>query len=419
MKYRGCFPAGAGCQTEAQDVMKRTGFASAPLWACVCVLLCGCGAGTSEPAPAPPAAEAAAAPASVTRQSVAVQAAPFPLPVIKLTGSPEQMGTAHGRRLGEIIRNLHHDYLNAYFSNPGRRMMAMAAAAAFEQRVSPPHLAEVNALAGESGVEARQMLLAQCFLDLSPMPACSTVTLPADASPDGVARFGRNLDFPGFDIADKATVVMLYRPADGRNAFAAVGWPGMCGVLSGMNEHGLALANMEVTRGMRLPSAMPYILLYRTVLERCATVDEAVELLRSTPRQTANNLMLMDAAGGRAVVEITPDAVHVRRPDAGQALISTNHQRGGQSWDSPGRCRRYDSLLNASKTQYGHIDVSALEAMLANASQGKMTLQSMVFEPGNRVLYLSAGPNAARGTFHRLDLKPLFVGATPVSPAAP
>ena len=30
---------------------------------------------------------------------------------------------------------------------------------------------------------------------------------------------------------------------------------GMIGVLSGMNEHGLSLANMEVTRSMRLPGA--------------------------------------------------------------------------------------------------------------------------------------------------------------------
>jgi hypothetical protein len=329
-----------------------------------------------------------------------------------MTGTPQQMGTEHGRRLGDIIRTLHHDYLQAYFTNPGRRMMALAAAAAFEQRVSPEHLAEVNALAAESGVEPRQMLLAQCFLDLSVMTACSTVTLPADASPDGVARFGRNLDFPGFDIADKATVVMVYRPQDGRNAFVAVGWPGMCGVLSGMNEHGLVLANMEVKRGMRLPTAMPYILLYRTVLERCKTVDEAVALLQRTPRQTANNLMLMDAAGGRAVVEITPDSVHVRRADDGQALISTNHQRGEQTWDSTGRCPRYDSLLSASKGGYGKIDVATLEGMLADASQGKMTLQSMVFEPSTRTMYLSAGANAARGTFHRLDLKPLFAAKT-------
>jgi hypothetical protein len=266
----------------------------------------------------------------------------------------------------------------------------MTAAAAFEPRVEP-----------------RQMLLAHCFLDLSPMTACSTVTLPASASPDGVARFGRNLDFPSFDVADKLTIVQVYRPQD-RNAFMAVGWPGMVGVLSGMNEHGLTVANMEVDRGMRLPTAMPYILLYRTVLEQCRTTDEAIELIRRTPRQTANNLMIMDGAGARAVVEITPEKVHVRRAPDTAALISTNHQRG-DDLESAGRCDRFDCLLKESIDRRGKVDVAALQSMLAEVSQGRRTLQSMVFEPSNRVIYLSAGKDAAKKTFYRLDLKPYFV----------
>jgi hypothetical protein len=52
--------------------------------------------------------------------------------------------------------------------------------------------------------------------------------------------------------------------------------------------------------------------------------------------------------------------------------------------------------------------VKTLESMLADASQRKMTLQSMVFEPSNRVIYLSTGKDAARKTFYRLDLKPYF-----------
>ena len=60
-----------------------------------------------------------------------------------------------------------------------------------------------------------------------------------------------------------------------------ISWPGLIGALSGMNEHGLALTNMEVTRdGATAPRAMPYTLLYRTLLERCKTVDEAIAELR-------------------------------------------------------------------------------------------------------------------------------------------
>jgi hypothetical protein len=387
-------------------MLNRLSRALAALCCGVAVVGCGFAAGC-DARHADSSALASQPPAGAGGPAAREVEVPFPLPVIELAGTDEQIGAAHGKQLGDTIRSLHANYLNAYFRSPGQRLLAMAAAAAFEPRVAPAHLAEVRALAKETGVEPRQMLLAQCFLDLSAMTACSTVALPPEASPDGVARFGRNLDFPSFDIADKATVVLVYKPDAGRYAFAAVGWPGMCGVLSGMNEHGLTLANMEVTRSRRLPTAMPYVLLYRTLLERCRTVDEAVALLEATPRQSANNLMLMDAAGNRAVAEITPEGVVVRRGVSGQALFSTNHQRGDDTQTS-GLCPRYDSLHDASAKKFGTIDVKAIETMLAAASQKKLTLQSMVFEPANRVIYLSAGADAARKPFYKLDLGPRF-----------
>jgi predicted choloylglycine hydrolase len=151
---------------------------------------------------------------------------------------------------------------------------------------------------------------------------------------------------------------------------------------------------------------MPYTLLYRTVLEHCKNVDEAIDLLRTTPRQTANNLMLMDADGHRAVVEITPTSVAVRRGEDGAALISTNHQRD-QDYDTPGRCPRYDALHDLSKENFGQIDLKGVEKMLY-ATAADMTLQSMVFEPANRVIYLSAGTAAASKPYAKLDLKPYF-----------
>jgi predicted choloylglycine hydrolase len=338
--------------------------------------------------------------------TVEVVERPFPVPTIELYGTGSDIGREHAEALGDGIRDLHGRYITAYFHNAAAKFIALAAASLFEPQLAPEHLAEVRALAEGTAIEPRQMLLAQCFLDLSPMVACSTITLPAAASPDGVARFGRNLDFPSFGVADKASVVLIYRP-QGRYAFASIAWPGMVGVLTGMNEHGLTLANMEVRRGPRAPTAMPYTLLYRSVLEKCRTVDEAVEFLRETRRQTANNLMLMDASGARAVVEITPDAVSVRTADEDAALISTNHQRGTDA-DTSGRCRRYDYLRDASADAFGTIDVTGVESMLAGAAQGKLTMQSMVFEPANRVVYLSTGKYAADGEFHRLDLRKLL-----------
>lgn len=333
------------------------------------------------------------------------QAEVSPIPILDMRGDGAAIGAAHGKALGSSIRFLHIKYLDVWFKNPQMKLLAQTVAVAFETKLAPRHQAEIHAIAEASGVDERDVMLANCFLDVSPMTACSTVALPADASPDGVARFGRNLDFPSFDVADKYSVVMVYHPA-GKNAFAAVSWPGLIGVLSGMNEHGLSLANMEVTRGQRLPTAVPYTILYRTVLEECRTVNEAVELLKKSPRQTANNLMLMDASGDRAVVEITPEEIIVRRAPQHAALISTNHHRGTDI-DTPGFCSRYDTLHDMANADYGRVDEAEVKTMLGKVG-GSETLQAMIFEPANRTLVLSVGTGAAKGQFHRIDLKKYF-----------
>lgn len=331
---------------------------------------------------------------------------PLPVPVVTLVGEPSEIGTTHGTELHEQIKTLEEKYLNRRLGDESRKMIAYTAATMFATKISPAHMQEISAIAESSGLDQRTALLAQCFLDLTNSIACATIALPASASPDGVARMGRNLDFPSLNIADKLSVVLVYRPA-GAYQFVAIGWPGLVGVLSGMNEHGLTLANMEVKRAPRFPSAMPYPLLYRTILERCRTVDEAIALLEQTPRQSANNLMLMDAAGNRAVVEIKPESIAVRRGVEGEPLLSTNHQRG-QDTDTAGRCWRYDSLHAASTESFGNIDVRKIESMLADAQQKDFTIQSMVFEPSRRVMYLAFGNNAASTKFYRFDLNQHF-----------
>jgi len=330
----------------------------------------------------------------------------FPVPVIQLSGDGAAMGQKLGQQLGPSIKQMSKDYFGKFFQSDAERQMALQAAAGFEKQIAPEHLAEMRALARQCGVDEREILLANCFLDAVPMVACSTITLPAGASPDNVARFGRNLDFPGFGVAENGSVLLVFHPKD-RYAFASVTWPGMIGVLSGMNEHGLTLCSMEVDRTQRPVTGMPYMLLYRTLLERCKTVQDAVALLEKTPRQTANNLMLMDASGNRAVCEITPEKVVVRRAPEDQALVSTNHHRG-TDLDKPGRCARFDYLHDSSKQRFGKIDVDRLEAMLGKVAQGDMSIQSMVFEPSDRVIYLAVGANAPTHPYGKLDLKPLL-----------
>jgi len=329
-----------------------------------------------------------------------------PFPIVFLSGTPEEIGTAHGRLLGKPLLLLREQFLLPWFKDPTTRAAAILAAAMYATFLEPAHRAELRALSRASGIDVRELMLAQCLPDLSPMFGCSTVALPASASPDNVARFGRNLDFPTLGIADKHSVLLVYRPAAG-NRFVAVAWPGLIGVLSGMNEHGLAVANMEVPRKLKAPVAVPCSILYRTILERCSTVDEAIALLRSSKRQTENNLMLMDAAGNRAVVEIGTTDLVVRRAEADEPLFSTNHTRGENN-QSTQRCWRYDYLKKSTGRQAGAISLKQLQTLLAGVQQEGMTMQSMIFEPATRVMHLAVGIDAASREMVRIDVDSLL-----------
>jgi isopenicillin-N N-acyltransferase-like protein len=344
----------------------------------------------------------ATAPLASTSPAPATRPSANRVPILRLHGTGTELGTQQGTALRDSIRQLYHQYFTKFIRTDGERFAALAGAAIFETELTPIYRDEVHALAVATGLDERQVMLAQCFLDLTAMTGCSTVAVPAGGSPDGVPRMGRNLDFFSFDVADKATILLAYHPT-GKYAFVSVAWPGMIGVLSGMNEKGLCLANMEVKRNPRWPSALPYTLLYRSILEQCATVDQAIALLEKSQRQTANNLMLIDAQGNRAVAEITPESVHVRQAPPTAALVCTNHQRG-DDLDTPGRCWRYDLLHDEAKTQFGTIAVQQIKQMLATTAQGDMTMQSMIFEPSDRVLYLATGKEATRNPYLRYDL---------------
>jgi hypothetical protein len=330
------------------------------------------------------------------------------VPVVNLSGSPAEIGTVHGQRFAPAIHAMYDGFIFSRLT-PYQLVQARLLAAEFEVHMLPEHRAELEALGAATGINSYDIVLGQCYLDLLPQIGCSTITLPPSASPDGVARFGRNLDFESRGLLDKNSTLFIYKPT-GKYQFASVGWPGVIGVLSGMNETGLCLASMEVPRGPRAPDAMPYTLLYRTILEECRTTDDAIALLQRTPRQTANNLMLMDAAGNRAVVEIRPESISVRRGEDSAALISTNHQRD-QDQDTPGLCWRYDSLHAAAARQFGQLDARSIEGMLSQVVQGNtgdMTVQSMVFEPAKRVIYLAVGSDAPSHGYAKINLRSYF-----------
>ena len=117
---------------------------------------------------------------------------------------------------------------------------------------------------------------------------------------------------------------------DGRIAWAAVGWAGELGVVTGVNADGIAVAVEPARTADVRPtrSARPVALLARAVLEQADTLDAAIKLVEGTPTLGAAVFVLVDGASGKwVIVERTPGKAIVERAPKQPAIgdvLTTN-----------------------------------------------------------------------------------------------
>jgi isopenicillin-N N-acyltransferase like protein len=338
------------------------------------------------------------------------------LPVLSIGGTPEEMGRQLASLVGPATQKLV-DYPRQTFARDGGGeawTKLLAASRALWPNIPANHRAEIDTLVRLAKVDRDALVAGNVMMDVYRGMGCSSLLVEPSRSATGGPLFGRNLDFFSQGYLHNYTLVTIYRPRD-KHAFASVGFAGLFGCLSGMNDAGLALAIHEVLvarDGSRLfnPEGVPYTFAFRRVLEECATVDEAETLMKSIKRTTMYNLALCDRRKA-IVLEITPKSV-VRREAIAGLCPCTNHFRTPQLAVFP-FCNRFDALL---KNHVDRFSVEEVEARMDAANMGRLTLQTMVFEPAPLRLHLAFGNlPASVGPFHTLDLKPLLtVDAKPL-----
>jgi hypothetical protein len=332
------------------------------------------------------------------------------LPVLTVAGTPEE--------IGEQIAVLTATPLQRLVKYPRAALEALHVGFLMPQLIKvsnamlpqfpADHRRELEAMAKRAGVPMDLAVLGNTLPDILKTTGCSTIIVQPGRSAVKGPLFGRNLDYYNLGFLHDYSLVTVYRPK-GKHAFAAVGFPGMVGCISGMNDAGLALATLEVYSSKdgapKLQAkGVPYALTYRRILEECTTVAEAEKLLRSLERTTMNNLAICDPHGG-AVFEITSRSLVVRRPIE-DICCCTNHFRTPELATST-QCRRFEILSTCRELP--RIDLATVAQKLHAANQGEDTLQTMIFEPASLKLHLAIGkPPSSGRPMKTLDLVSLM-----------
>lgn len=336
------------------------------------------------------------------------------IPLLHLSGTPYEMGYQHGKLLGPQIARLNQFYLDVLMGTGKKREKAFQFVKKMEPYIPKEYIEEMKGIADGAGLSYDTILFAHTFLDVfhSQLVACSTAGVNPERSKTGETLFGRNLDFPSLGFVHKFSMIIVYRPK-GKPAFISIAWPGLAGVLTGMNEHGLALGMLSIQFEDYNQGGYPMFWLFRSLLENCKTVPEALEVLKKTRLSVASNLTLADKKGV-AVAELLPRNKRFRLPKHG-IIHSTNHFQhrdikkfipSGTYTSSFVRSRIIDVYLKREPK----MDWKYVQKILKAVCIKGINLQSMVFVPASKKLYIGMhSDEAAKKKFTLFEWREFFV----------
>ncbi|WP_062349960.1 C45 family autoproteolytic acyltransferase/hydolase [Bacillus kwashiorkori] len=126
----------------------------------------------------------------------------------------------------------------------------------------------------------------------------------------------RNYDYHPKTYEGRYTI---FQPTDGKG-YAIIG-PSqrITGRMDGLNEKGLAMGYNFMNR-KQPEDGFVCFMIGRMILQSCANVEEAVEMLREIPHRHSFSYIIYDKSGRTYIVETSPRRVEVR-----QSNICTNH----------------------------------------------------------------------------------------------
>ena len=175
------------------------------------------------------------------------------LPVLSVAGTPEEMGRQEAVLTGAVVKVLA-AYPRQLMKLSGRCPQwdkCVKTARTLMSHATQAHRDELQSFAVKAGISPDMLTVANTIMDLHRGGfACSSLMVEPGKSRTGGILFGRNLDFYTLGVLDRYGLITVHRPK-GRHAFATIGFPGVTGCISGMNDAGLAMAVHEVHASAR------------------------------------------------------------------------------------------------------------------------------------------------------------------------
>jgi hypothetical protein len=406
-----------------------------PIFACLAVLLTACGEESGDPPTG-----------SVEKRG--------DIAVLRLEGTPYQMGLQHGELLPEgvqaaadvLVNDLAYSVIFSYAETSGLEEM-------FLQHSYPDVLEECDGLvisARKAGVEgysyedcinaANLLIIIEQLADMNP-GGCTQFVADGAATIGGRTVHARNMDWARLQFVIDNPLIIVRKPK-GKIPWVEVGIPGVLLTLTAMNAEGLAVANNEnMSKADRDSEGNSHPQMARQIMQECASLDEAEAFLRAQDHASAETLVISDwKSGDAAVFEMSANHMGVRRLDENGIVYATNHfahpemaplhDERAPDHDTRTRFMRLQQLLEpgGEDSFYGQIDAEKAIGVLRDrynpytqethpedlfdgggSIANNSALQSVVMLTEERVFYVALGePPVPYRTFTGFSLDELL-----------
>lgn len=330
--------------------------------------------------------------------------------IVRLRGTPEQIGLQHGKFLKREARKIVDSTMyvvgTIYSLESGKWFLDEIRSARKRLDIHTPEefRVELDALARGANIPEEELRLAAYFPALF---HCSGFALAGDITKDGKLLHGRILDYmTGIGLEENAVVFVISK--NGKTPFVNVGYAGFIGSVTGMNANQISLGEMG-GRGLGDWDGISMPILMRMALEDAKTLQDAKDIFANNKRTCEYYYVFADGKDRTSVgVYATPQQITFLKPGQYHDLLPTPIP--GCVLLSAGD--RYVKLCQGVKLPNRKLNVQdAIRLMDAPVAMGNSNLHSVLFVPEDLELWVAnaaaSGP-AYKQKFYQYNLKDLL-----------
>lgn len=393
------------------------------------------------------------------------------LAVLSVQGDPYEMGFQHGRLLKDWVSNGVVRYFGNITetdtrirNNPKWKRFLISLYLKFViyfrilRYVPAEYITELKGIADGSGISRKETIRASFLSEVGQLlgPAiikrkavaaniaaggCTGIAVLKDAAEDGYMIHGKNTDYEGIGVWNRYPVVLFCKPDDGY-AYVKITSAGLMKGNLSMNEHGLTLAGHFIFSMNARAGGLCFTVLENEIMRRARSLNEAIDIIKESPRTGAFSFMISDAKTNQAVaIDCNSDHVGIRGENENTTVLTNVCKSNAELKQSDmllrfrlarnpeARQHRAEELvdrwrgegLSVSKVARilgDHFDpCTGEERAVGNVIAQISTVTSAIFRPQLGELWVATGAApVSANTYVGLNLNPMFSTGSPPEP---